>query len=59
MKSVKFNEAEMLPKAGREFDNLKADKLVQDSKIDLLALMTDTEFPEDEMTEEMEGMGGE
>lgn len=56
---MKYNEAEMSPKVGREFDNLKADKLVQDSKIDLLALMTDTEFPEDEMTEGMEGMGDE
>ncbi len=56
---MKFNEAEMSPKVGREFDNLKADKLVQDSKIDLLALMTDTEFPEDEMAEGMEGMSGE
>lgn len=56
---MKYNEAEMSPKVGREFDNLKADKLVQDSKIDLLALMTDTEFPEDEMAEGMEGMGDE
>lgn len=56
---MKYNEAEMSPKAGREFDNLKADKLVQDSKIDLLALMTGTEFPEDEMAEGMEGISNE
>ena len=49
----------MSPRVGREFNNLKADKLVQDSKIDLLALITDTEFPEDEMAGGMEGMSGE
>lgn len=55
---MKYNEAEMSPQVGREFANLKADKLVQDSKIDLLALMTDTEFPEDE-AEGMEGIEDE
>lgn len=53
---MQYNEAEMSPQVGREFVNLKADKLAQDSKIDLLALMTDTEFPEDEGMEGMEGM---
>lgn len=56
---MKFNEAEMSPRVGREFNNLKADKLVQDSKIDLLALVTDTEFPEDEMAKGMEGISNE
>lgn len=45
---MKYNEADMNPRAEREFHNLKATNLETESKLDWLSLMTGVEFPEDE-----------
>ena len=44
----KYLEKRMEPKEEREMENLKAGQIDQNAKIDILALMTGTEFPQDE-----------
>ena len=55
----KYKEKRMEPREEREFANLQAGQIDQNAKIDILALMTGTDFPQDDEPEMMGGMSDE
>ena len=55
----KYKEKRMEPREEREFANLQAGQIDQNAKIDILALMTGTDFPQEDEPEMMGGMSDE